>query len=276
MKNLVALIRRYSNFFLFFFLQLVCIGFLVTGNDYHRASFSNSASSLSGWINKTNSGWTDYFALDDINDQLLKENAYLRSRVFGSDTIAADWNGSVDSTARLTIDYKPANVISLTTQFEQNFLTLDIGSSSGVERGMGVVGPQGIVGFVRDVSNSYCTVVSIMHNGFQLGVIHGPSGQYGNLKWSQSDNEFGTATIEAISNHIELKAGDSIFTKGGGFIFPRGEHVGLVKDFEKDAATNHFRVIVELGTDYNNVYRVHVVRLKDLPEIKILQDSLNG
>ena len=66
--------------------------------------------------------------------------------------------------------YTKAKVINNSTHRQNNYLTLNIGSRNGIENGMGVVGPNGVVGVVKNVSDHYASVVSVLHREAKISV----------------------------------------------------------------------------------------------------------
>ncbi len=277
MQRIIALLKRYRNLLYFLILQAVCFSFIVSSNNFHRAQFLNSSNAVVGWFKEVEHNVTNYFHLNEANKQLLAENALLKQRQFNGDSLKSKrWLEQVDSNRMLAYEYLPAQVISVSTRFKKNYATLNIGAVDGVdpEEQMGVVGPNGIVGYTRaGATNHYTQVVTVLHSKFLLTAIHKKSGQRARLIWGERDNRF-VATMADFQNYVEVKVGDTIVTSGSTGKFPRGEFVGTVQEINKEGGTNYLRLKIKLGTDFNKLHNVYVIRNNRKIELKKLQEGV--
>jgi len=276
MQRIVALLKQYSNFLYFLVLQVVCFFFIIGNNNFHHAKFWNSSNAVVGRMNEFQTGLTDYFNLGEANIKLAKENARLKEELFGIDSLAyADWRMGYDSLRSIQFEYLPAKVINSSSKFEKNYLSINIGTSNGVNPNelMGVIGPNGVVGYTKVGSSSnYTEVVSLLHANFILGALHEKSDQKGSINWEMDDDRL-TATLSKIPRYADVFVGDSIVTSGNNGVFPRGELIGIIANIKEVTGTNFFRIKVKLSTDFNKVYHVHVVRNNKLLELKELIDG---
>ena len=78
MNSLLNFLIKYRVAAVFFLLQVLCLLMIVSTNRFYSASFFNTSNFLSGSMNQFSENSTNYFQLDDINDQLAQENAQLR------------------------------------------------------------------------------------------------------------------------------------------------------------------------------------------------------
>ena len=276
MQNLFALLKRYSNFLYFIVLQCVCFFLLVNNNNFHGSKYWNSSNAVVGWIQETQSNITAYLNLQPENEKLSKENSRLNEIVFGRVNPARGvWLKKIDSINKLKYEFLPARVISSSSKFEKNYLTLDIGTADGVDPDqlMGVIGPLGVVGYAKKGgSKNYTQAVSILHSKFILSVIHKRSGQQGILKWENDDDRY-TATVVEFPKYVDVKDGDVIMTSGNTGVFPRGELVGTVSDIIEMPKTNILNLKVKLATDFNSIYHVSVIRNNEIYEIQELEEE---
>jgi len=274
MQRIIALLKRYSNFLYFLVLQALCFIFIIGNNNYQHAKFWNSSSAVVGWLNEMNTNVSDYFYLGQANEDLVDENALLKEKLFGPDSVAyLQWKTEIDSSRRLKFEYLSARVINSSTKFEKNYLTIDIGTAAGVnpDELMGVVGPKGVVGYTKVGSSSnYTEVVSMLHSNFTLGTMHEKSGQSGTMNWTSSDDRY-TATIIEFPTYTDVFVGDTIVTNGSSGLFPRGELVGTVQEIEPITGKTTNRITVKLATDFNRVHHVHVIRNNQLLQLRQLE-----
>src|ERR1035437_7588878 len=79
MRNLIVFIWKHNFVFLFLLLETVCIYLVVQNNYFQRAKFINSSNRVSANILQTYANVHNYFYLKNANENLIKENAELRS-----------------------------------------------------------------------------------------------------------------------------------------------------------------------------------------------------
>ena len=75
MGQLLAFLVKYRAFFIFLFLELICISLIVSNNDYQRSAYLKSSSSLIGSITESSDNIGEYFGLKRVNRELAEENA---------------------------------------------------------------------------------------------------------------------------------------------------------------------------------------------------------
>jgi rod shape-determining protein MreC len=139
-----------------------------------------------------------------------------------------------------------------------NYITLNVGYSQGVRQDMGVVGPDGIVGVVRNVSANYSTVISVLNSKFKGSVKLQSNDYFGTLSWPGVDYREGVVT--EIPGHAPVYEGDVIITSGFSTIFPEGEMVGTVTKVGRTPAGSFYELYVRLNQDFKKLTRVYVIR----------------
>ena len=117
-----------------------------------------------------------------------------------------------------------ATVVGSATGSEANAVMIDRGSLSGVERGMGVVTPDGIVGKVLYVFPTGSTVRLVNDQDFAAGVTSS-NGIHGVLKGLSGP----LCKVDYVPFEDKIAVGDMLYTSGDDHIFPRGFPVGVVK-----------------------------------------------
>jgi rod shape-determining protein MreC len=85
MRNLIAFLLRFQGVMLFVLLEVVSLFLFVTNSSYQRAAFFNSANAYAGALLARRTQVTDYFRLDELNKQLLVDNARLRQQLYPPD-----------------------------------------------------------------------------------------------------------------------------------------------------------------------------------------------
>lgn len=259
MKRIFLFIWKNYFFFLFVILEFLAFTLMFQSNHFHRAKFVSSSNALAGSITATVNNITDYFKLKKINKELAEEIADLRSREHYSfkklDKLFYEIN---DTLYRQKYSYISAKVINNSVNRRNNYLTLNKGELHGVRPEMGVITNNGIVGIVKNVSNNYSSVISILHKDTKISVKIMKNGYVGSLVWDGKD--YRTGTLQDIPSHVELAEGDTIITSGYSAIFPEGVVVGTIKDYELSEGDSFFTIEIKFTEDYKKLSYVFVVR----------------
>ena len=274
MRNLINFITRHYFFFLFAMLQVLAIMLIVQNNTYHRSFFINSSNYIAGNIYRMQSGITQYFSLKSINEELMEENTLLRSQIQGT-YLTTDQNIFTfrDTLYQRQFRYVNARVINNSVRNRNNYLTLNKGRIHGIRPDMGVIGSNGVIGIVKDVSGNFSSVISLLHSDMQVSAKIEKNNHLGTIIWEGFDHT--KATMLYIPPHVELEKGDTIITSGFSQIFPEGIAIGVINDFEVRRGDNFFTIDVELFTDFNRLEYVYVVQNIFRDEIGGLE-ALNG
>jgi rod shape-determining protein MreC len=106
-----------------------------------------------------------------------------------------------------------------------SLVLVDRGSFEGVERGMAVVTPDGIVGKIIAAYPTASQVLLITDPDFAAGVISQKSQVRGTLKGQGSL----TCKMDYVSLEDKIEPGEKLYTSGDDRVFPRGFPVGTVK-----------------------------------------------
>lgn len=266
MQQIINFFLRYKNFLLFLLLFFIAVSLTIQNHSYHRSKFINSANFLSGGIYESVNGIDKYFNLKSENQKLLEENNRLKAILFNSDDSV---NVEIDSSSARFI-LTSAMVIKNSYSLTSNYLTINKGRKDSLTEDLGVITSKGIVGIIDKSSNGYSRVLSILHPTSRINAKLKKSDHFGELSWDGKSPEI--VQLKDIQNQAPLVAGDTIITGGRSTIFPAGIPIGTVQNFELDESENYYTVDIKLFNDMTNIGHVHVVRNKDLSEIKSLEN----
>ncbi len=172
----------------------------------------------------------DYFVLLNVhgenvklqreNGQLKIENNYLKNELATADRARALSVFEARSPSKTVA----ARVIGNGTGANSRVVFVDRGSTSGVESGMAVVTPDGIVGKVVDAYPTASLVMLITDPTFAAGVISQKNRVHGTLK-GQGHAE---CLVDYVQNEERVDVGEWFYTSGDDRIFPKGFPVGQV------------------------------------------------
>lgn len=278
MQSLLQFLIRHNFAFLFLLLQGLSIAFYIQSHYFQRAQFINSANALTGNVYESVSDVESYFSLKTENENLTKENEVLHSLMPYSNHKLIDNHILVDDTLyEQQYYYFPAKVINSSTQRKNNFMTINRGTLNGVTEDMAVIGPLGVVGSIKDVSEHFATVVPIIHSTYRLDVRVKRNNQLGTISWR---NDLGLthrkAHIQDIPITSNVVVGDTIVTSGYSKIYPSSIGVGIVSDVQEVPEESRLNIIVDLFTDYGKISNVHVVENLFRDEWKKLEEELEN
>ncbi len=278
MGSLLQLFARLGNFLTLLFLEGICLLLIVQSGDKQKDILLNSTGILVNTINERISNLTSYVNLDKQVAELKAINTELHNarpeNRYGN-KVVVDTMGISDS----LYSYIAAEVISRSVYGANNTLILNRGGAHGVEKGMGVICDDGVVGIVEDTSHYYSKVISILNTKSRISasVISRDTSEgknndtFGVLVWEYGSPEF--AKLTDIPLYHKVSPGDSIQTSGYSFAFPRGVAIGKI--FEAPAPdaekTSMHAIKVKLSSDPVRVQHVYIVKMDNRKKTDLLR-----
>ena len=259
MKSLLNFIIKYHYFILFILIECFSIFLVVEYNDYHRASFLNSSSRFSGKVYTSFHSVFQYVDLKKTNDEL--NDAYVSLLNKSKNSYKDNQIEIVEVLDSLFIQqyhFIPAKVINNSINKQNNYITLNIGSNHGVTNEMGVISPNGIVGIVKDVSDNYASVISVLNRNLKVSAMIKHSGYFGSLYWDGKNYLY--AIMDDLPNHISVSKGDTIITSGYSSMFPKGNIIGIVEEVKESKGSDFMSLSVRLNIDFKSLTHVMVVK----------------
>jgi rod shape-determining protein MreC len=259
MRNLIGFLSRNSFFLFFLLLEGIAAFLLIQNNRFQRSEFLNSSNTISGSFYQLVNNATQYFNLTEINQQLVAENALLRSQLKDSKVQIFGKSYLIDDTVyQQAYQYSEATVINGTVTKANNYITLDKGALAGVEEGMGVIGPKGVIGIVKTVSTRFSSVMTILHTQSKVSVKLKNQRYLGSLIWDGRD--YLKAQLIDIPKNAAIMLGDTVVTSGYSSVFPTGISVATVTNIEKPQGNNFYDIEVQLINDFKKIEKVYVVK----------------
>jgi rod shape-determining protein MreC len=258
MRNFFLLIRKYNFFIVFLLLEVVSGILLIRNSTYQRAAVISTSNELVGKIYTAYSNVTDYLVLGETNRILSAENARLRR----ADSVSFyDPSFRVlrvnDSIGLQQYEYISARVVNNSVSRVNNYITLDKGSLQGIQPEMAVMGSNGVVGIVKDVSEHFSTVISLLHSSTKISSKIKKNDYFGSSVWDGENPQI--AKLLDIPSHAQVKVGDTIVTSSYSGIFPRDILVGVVSEIGTSGES--FKEIkLKLATDFQKLSYVYVIR----------------
>jgi rod shape-determining protein MreC len=176
-----------------------------------------------------------------------------------------------DTAFKQQYEFEEAKVVNNSTNRRNNYLTLNRGKKQGVETDMGVISSTGIVGTVDQVSDNFCTVISVLHKDHVVNAKIKKDGNFGALSWDGADYQ--KATITGLPTHTKLTKGDTVVTSSHSVSYPENILIGTVESFGIKSGETSFTVKVKLSTEFKKLEYVYIVRNFFKAERKKLEEA---
>jgi len=162
-----------------------------------------------------------------------------------------------------------AKVIANDPRAEFKSIVIDKGSSDGIFPLMPVVGPQGLVGKVGEVSSSSSRVILITDPNSTVDVLVQRSRARGIMSGTARRTElrpsYYLTRLEYLRRISDVHNGDIVVTSGFDRIFPSGLPVGSVSDISKS----------KYGV-FLNAYVVPFENMAELQEVMVVLNNFEG
>ncbi len=275
MQQIISFFYKNKFFILFLLLESIALFFTIQSHTYHKSKFVNSANFVSGGIYNKINNFKELLFLKRENLRLSEENVYLKNLLSLQEKSIIQPDSLVIDTLnyKQKYTYTSAKVINNSYRKNNNYLTLNKGSKSGIKSDLGVINNKGIVGITQSISRSYSTVLSILNVNSRINVKLLNSDHFGSLSWD-NDN-YSTVQLLDLPIQAAIYIGDTIITGGRSTIFPEGIPVGTIKDFKTKNNTYEF-INITLFNDMSSIGFVEIIDNLDKQEIKSLEEKTSN
>ncbi|HEX8014752.1 MAG TPA: rod shape-determining protein MreC [Flavobacterium sp.] len=270
MQQIFNFIIRNSNRLLFLLLLGISLALTIQSHSFHRSRMISSANFISGGVYEKINNVNEYLNLRTENDELVLENARLKSLLFNKeDTTKAPMIDSIKGVK--PADIIVSKVIHNSYSTHENYLTLSSGSKEGVKQDMGVINSLGIVGIIDNTSPNYSTVISILNMKSQINAKIKKSNHFGSLTWDGKSTGF--VQLTDVPRLASVRKGDTIVTGGQSVIFPEGINIGTIQNIYTDKKTTFYTINVKLFNDMTNLGHVYIIKSKGREELINLENK---
>ena len=279
MRNFILFIRRFFNLIFFLILETVCIILIARTNTLQGNDVMSSANSAIGLMYKKQNDVVYYFGLRMMNDSLLTENAKLRQQL----AQYAIYDTLKDTMVRRPIPtdsahivqyanyvYRTARVINNSVSSENNYITINRGTSHGVKKNQSIISSTGVVGRVVHVSDNYASALSVLSVKQQVSAKL-KVGTVGYVSWNGERPD--VMIMRDVPQQIKVKRGDSVFTTSYSF-FPPNILIGVVYKTVAIKKNNLQLLYLRTATNFRNLQYVYVVENTMMDERVKLEDSV--
>jgi rod shape-determining protein MreC len=273
MLRLFQFLKRYHYPLLFLLLQALAFSFIINNLHYHKSVFFHSFQEVRGFFYNASAKTTKYFALREMNDSLLLENARLKAELYTTYKKVKPDSSIEDSVKDVRYNLKPAYVVNNSIDKRNNHLTLDAGTKKGLNTRMGVITTEGIAGIIKYVSPNYALAISVLSSDFKVNARIVENGEIGSVTW---DGRYpNRVVLKDIPSHIDVKTGQKVVVGPYSNFFPENTPIGRVSSYELVSGGNFYNIYLELFTDIKNIRMVYVIEKNNIVEQKQLEEKGN-
>jgi rod shape-determining protein MreC len=237
METLLSRYRNITVLLLVIFAQLILLAYQVKNDSDVRlirvwavTAVTPLARTLEGARGGTTGFLQNYVVLHDTRAENKKlrtelgrlklENQFLKTELSTADRVKALAAFESHTPSKMV----GARVIATAAGGSNTAVFVDRGSASGVQKGMAVVTPDGIVGKVLAAYPTASQVLLVTDPSFAAGVISQKTHVRGILKGVGHGN----CRVDYVQNEEKVEMGEWLYTSGDDRIFPKGIPAGQI------------------------------------------------
>ena len=221
----------------------------------------NGLTYLKGKLTGNDSFFQDINNLKKENENLKKKNSELEQSLREYEIVKSE-NDTLKEYMNLKDKYKdyttmPAYVINKDISNYSNTVVINVGEKDGIKENMTVIADEGLVGHVISVTDHTAKVQTIIDTATAVTstisttkdtiIVQGTLENSGELK----------ATY--IPTDATVLQGDNVETSGLGGIYPKGIHIGTIKEVYNTKNPTDRYATVETAVDFSKLATVLVI-----------------
>ncbi|MBL7776518.1 MAG: rod shape-determining protein MreC [Saprospiraceae bacterium] len=284
MHSILQLFIRHGGLLTLVVVEVVCFFLITSNNNPQKEIYAASYLKYSGTVLNWKREFLDYWYLRDENIRLRVENARLNTQLSNSriievpsiDTVRrvvlADTLAQADKLVRPEYTMISARVIQNSISSRNNWMVINRGRLDGVQPNSGVVTPSGVAGVVREVSDHFAAVMSVLHRQTKISAALKGHDYFGSLVWEGGDPDY--MDLTDIPYHIPVKPGDTVQVSNYTLLFPEGHLAGLVDTAYRIQGSNFLKIRVKLSQSPADIQHVYVVTNRYAGELEQLQQAV--
>lgn len=230
--------------------------------------FSRVQGAVASAIHGARDVWVNYAALRGVryeNENLRRQVADLEVRLQEQRALAAravQLQELMNLRSSTQLPLLAAEVIAGNPNPGMRTVTINRGSSDGVEADMSVVAPKGIVGRIVGQPASHASIVQLLiDRNAAAGAIVERSRAGGYVAGTDQDPPL---TMELVSSLADIVVGDTVVASGVDGIYPRGFVIGKVEAAARGSGL-YYEVKVRPAVDFTSLQEVLVVLVPARP-----------
>ena len=207
-------------------------------------------------------------------ESVVAENKILKDQLASieEDSRNADAISRENERLRALLELKEANpdytlvdgyVITRSSQNWSSTLTINRGSSAGIEVGMCAVTANGeLVGLVSEVGLNYAVIESVLDSSLEIAATISSSGHNGMVQGAYSSGLEGLLRMDYLPSSSVIRNNDKVVTSGS-TMYPRGLVVGNVVDAGFDDTGVAKYAILQPAVELGSLEQIFIITAYD-------------
>lgn len=261
-------IRDYVLTGLFIFLA---IAMLVSRHDGGLHNLRKASVVVMSYLEQPLSKARVYREALQTNEELRRQNVRLMdelSRLRSAQQQNEELRRMLDFSNPDNPDMHPVRIVSKTLTGINNGLTIDAGQRDGIEVGMPVVNPDGLVGTVILTSRNYSQVLPFQNPMFRISARIQGIRAYGVISW-ESDR-LDELVMDYVPQTTQVESGNIVETSGASDQYPAYIPIGEVVRTEPQDGRDTQRIYIQPFVSLNQIAEAFVMKYRADPEIDSL------
>ncbi len=219
---------------------------------------------------------TDLQQLRTLNQQLATENALLQETL-AENVRLRDQLGYATANPRFTFQgaHVTGQVLGHDPHSFLDYIVIDAGRDQGIEVGMSVITPAGLVGRIAETTATAARVRLITDVSSSVSGLLQNSRVNGQVVGTQD----GRLAMRFLSANDPIAVGETLVTSRLGGTMPQGIVIGTVTDIEEQPGASTIQAIIEPAVDLLRMESVMVILdfidVPDAPPLQVSPDTGN-
>ena len=206
--------------------------------------------------------FTNISRLQEENEELKQKNSDLEQSLRELEMIKSE-NEILKEYVNLKDKYKnyetvPAYIIHKDISNYSNVIVINVGSSDGIEANMTVIADKGLVGYVLSTTETTAKVQTIVDTATSVSAVLNTSREAIILNGMQGN--YTTLKATFLPTDASILQNDNVETSGLGGIYPKGIHIGTVKEMVETKNTTDRYAYIETAVDFKKLETVLVIK----------------
>ena len=264
MQSIINSIIKNRNLIIYIFLSFISFNYLYNNSSVHYSGLGKVGTFISGSTSNFFAYINSYFSLRQENNKLIAENLELK-KIESQFINKSDTRDISESEIDKTIS---AKVILNSINKSKNIIVINKGKLSGITSEMGVISSKGVVGIIKNLTDNYSSIVSLLNTDLKINAVLKNSSTIGSISWNGLDPRI--VQLNDIPLSSSIKVGDTIETGGMSFYFPKGIPIGIIEDYNNTSLEGYYSIDVSIFIDFSSLSNLYVIERTDNDEIKSL------
>ena len=194
-----------------------------------------------------------------------EENSLLRKKVkmLGQENVSLRESAVTNKRLCKLLDFKKASpldlvaakVVGADASLHFRSVIVDKGERDGIKKDMAVINPEGVVGRILKVADSFSVVLLLIDQNFALDALVQRSRSRGVVEGAGND----LCRMKYVLQSEDVRSGDIIVVSGLEGVFPKGTIVGKIKSLKQSKSSLLFDVLVTPAVEFGKLEEVFLV-----------------